>query len=137
MSETGSIEFTNIRYGRPRGSILGPTLFLIFINGLPLNFDFCFSAFNADGGTVHIQDKTLKPLKSSYKEILIMQSKENKLPLIYNKITFPLIYNKTTFITIGTRKRINDSRTLNLHVDEVCIQTCTHRNYSVFILTST
>ena len=40
-------------------------------------------------------------------------SEENKLPLNYNK---------TTCMTIGTKKRINDSRKLNLEVDEVCIQ---------------
>ena len=42
-------------------------------------------------------------------------SKENKLPLNY-------MYNKTTCMTICTKKRINDSRKLNLKVDEVCIQ---------------
>ena len=43
--------------------------------------------------------KTLKPLKSSYRETLIMQNigvKKNKLPLNYNK---------TTCRTIGTKKK--------------------------------
>ena len=59
---------------------------------------------------MHTHDKTLKPLKSSCKTLL---SKENKLSLNYNK---------ATGMTIGTKERINDSRKLNLQVDEVCIQ---------------
>ena len=66
LSETGLTEFITIQYGLPQRSILGPTFFLIFIDDLALNFDFCLSDIYADDGTVHIHDKTLKPLKSSY-----------------------------------------------------------------------
>ena len=54
MSEQGLSEFAQILSGVPQGSILSPTLFLLFINDLPLSLNHCTADFYADDSTLHI-----------------------------------------------------------------------------------
>ena len=52
----GLSAFTYMKSGVPQGSILGPILFLLFINDLPLFMNYCPSDFFADDATLHIHD---------------------------------------------------------------------------------
>ena len=43
-----------VKYGGPQGSILGPLLFILCINDLPLSISNCNTDMYADDSTIHI-----------------------------------------------------------------------------------
>ena len=52
-SDKGLTDFTTVQSDVPQGSILGPTLFLIFINDLPPHIKKSSSDLYADDTTIH------------------------------------------------------------------------------------
>ena len=100
-----------IKSGVPQGSILGPLVFLLFINDLPLLLKHCFSDFFADDSTIHSSAPSIakvnKELQAGLK-IAVAWSKQNKLPINHDK---------TTYMVLGTKPKEHDTYLLDLNAD--------------------
>ena len=114
--DRGMTSFTNIKSGVPQGSILGPTLFLLFVNDLPLFLKHCYCDLFADDTTVHTSssdtNKINEEISADFVEI-INWSKRNKLPINLDK---------TTYMLLKAKHRLDAMEHLELHVEGTSIK---------------
>jgi hypothetical protein len=115
-------DYTFIKTGVPQGSILGPLLFSIYINDLPLNLELTSCDLFADDCTIHTSNKYFDQLESSLQKDLdniINWSQRNKMLLNETK-------TKSMCVTTS-QKMLNMHRTdLRLHVGGTAIESVTH-----------
>ena len=102
----------DIKTGVPQGSILGPTLFLIFINDLPLHMEYCEIDLFADDATYHVNGKT----KSEVEPKLQTDGTNSRTWAKQHKMQ--IHFDKTACMALGTRNMTqNGFSKLNIDID--------------------
>ena len=125
---------TNVIHGVPQGSILGPLLFLLYINDLPESTTLNLLSF-ADDTTLYISGNNLRTLTENInkelKNVYIWLC-ENKLSLNIDKTKFMvigptgatlnyelnLLINNINIKQIGNKKDEKSTKFLGIHLDE-------------------
>lgn len=100
-----------VKSGVPQGSILGPILFLIFINDLPLHLDYCFTDIFADDTTFHING----PTKHEIEPKLQHDGKNSHTWAKQHKMKIHC--DKTTCMIVGTRRKTSETPELSIFID--------------------
>lgn len=117
-----SSDFLPVQCGIPQGSILGPLLFILHINDLPVGLKHCKVSMYADDTILYFASKDCYELEKKVNEDL----KYVKRWLVLNKLN--LNTNKTEYMVLGTKSRLKSigNTTLNINIDGTPLKRVTH-----------
>ena len=116
-----SSSFQNIKLGVPQGSILGPLMFLLFINDLPLHLSHCKSDIYADDTTIYVEGKNLKDIE----DLLNIDAASLYRWCIENSLTINVKKTKCMLIATSQRMRtIKSSLQVYINNARVPVSSC-------------
>ncbi|CAF0857792.1 unnamed protein product [Brachionus calyciflorus] len=120
-------DILEIKLGVPQGSVLGPLLFLIFINDIVLYLNDIMVKIFADDTTIVQSDKNLESLMDRFNESiskLVNWCKFNRIDINWNKTKIMFVSNKRKlnlpeFVTIdkNTVEVLNSFKLLGITID--------------------
>ena len=106
-------EEMSMRTGVQQGSVLGPLLFLIFINDLPNSIKHCKIVLYADDTAIFFAHKELPMIQSTLQQDL------NALNNWFYENGLVVNCSKTNILLFGSNKRLANVNNLTLKLDEI------------------
>ncbi len=119
-----------IRHGVPQGSILGPLLFLVFINDLCNSIELCGTSMYADDTAIFYMSENEDDLR------LALQFDLQTVSVWMTENRLSLNTAKTKFMMLGTKARLRRARPFSLSLNGDRIDTVTSFKYLGMILDS-
>ena len=106
----------NLNCGVPQGSILGPLIFLIYVNDMPQTVD-CDLLLYADDTCLGFTDKSLKTIESN------LNKNVNSLCdwFVENKLSIHFGEDKTKSIVFGSKRRLKKLDILDIKRGDIKI----------------
>ena len=120
LTAVGDVQSTlrAIQVGVPQGSILGPLLFLVYINDLPECLEHCEVALYADDTVIYFSSSCVSEI-----EIFINRD-PSKLSSWFSTNRLTLNVSKSKFILIGSRKKLSTCNDVTVVIDNAPLE-CT------------
>ena len=106
----------SIRCGVPQGSILGPLLFIIFINDLPNVITNCTTFMYADDTAIFSASKSFNDIQ------VTLQNDLNNVSDWLNENKLSLNIEKTKSLLFGSRKKLHGAAALDIKIRDSAIQ---------------